>query len=446
MKTQKLFHLKKIVRSCFIPFFLFSSVNLAAATNVPGTENPDSKNYTDYKGVIVDQISGSPIEFADMTIEGTTISVISNKEGEFTLKVPENLSHAKVVISYIGYRNKLVSISSLKPKMSRIELTQIPVQLREVTVISKDAETLIRDVMDKKGENYMEEQALMMGFYRETIKKNNKYVSLSEALVEISKEPYTSPKSDVARLYKSRKKTDYTKLDTVAFKLRGGPYNSLYVDVMKNPEMFFTKDMMSNYVFTLEGATLMDSKLIYIVSFKQRPNTSEPLYYGKLYIDAQNLALKSAIFNLNLENKGLASRMFITKKPLNARIYPLEATYRIDYREKDGKWYYGYSRIELGFRVKWNKKLFDTDFYSTIEMAIIDWKQNYGDKSFSARERLKPSVVIADRVTGFKENDFWGKYNIIEPEKSIESAIEKIKINMDKQKENQFIAKDMENE
>jgi hypothetical protein len=38
------------------------------------------------------------------------------------------------------------------------------------------------------------------------------------------------------------------------------------------------------------------------------------------------------------------------RKPLNARVYPIEANYRIDYREKDGKWYYGYSRIELGIK------------------------------------------------------------------------------------------------
>jgi hypothetical protein len=33
---------------------------------------------------------------------------------------------------------------------------------------------------------------------------------------------------------------------------------------------------------------------------------------------------------------------------------------------------------------------------------------------------------MADQNTGFNDPDFWGEYNVIEPEKSIESAIRKI--------------------
>jgi len=34
---------------------------------------------------------------------------------------------------------------------------------------------------------------------------------------------------------------------------------------------------------------------------------------------------------------------------------------------------------------------------------------------------------MRDESSGFKDADFWGAYNVIEPEKSIESAIKKIK-------------------
>jgi hypothetical protein len=33
---------------------------------------------------------------------------------------------------------------------------------------------------------------------------------------------------------------------------------------------------------------------------------------------------------------------------------------------------------------------------------------------------------LEDEAIGFSDPDFWGEYNIIEPEKSIESAIKKI--------------------
>jgi hypothetical protein len=34
---------------------------------------------------------------------------------------------------------------------------------------------------------------------------------------------------------------------------------------------------------------------------------------------------------------------------------------------------------------------------------------------------------MMDKASGFSDPDFWGAYNVIEPEKSIEFAIKKIK-------------------
>ena len=43
-----------------------------------------------------------------------------------------------------------------------------------------------------------------------------------------------------------------------------------------------------------------------------------------------------------------------------------------------------------------------------------------------SRDRIKTSIILSDEAIGFADPDFWGEYNIIEPEKSIESAIRKI--------------------
>jgi len=190
--------------------------------------------------------------------------------------------------------------------------------------------------------------------------------------------------------------------------------------------------MLANYEFTFDRSTYTDNKLIYVVDFKQRPNKTEPLYYGKLYIDAQNLALKSASFSLDISDRDASAEMFIKKKPFNARVYPTEAKYRIDYLEKDGKWYYSYSRIELGLKIIWKKKLFNTNYLSTVEMAVTDWGKGAEDKSLNFTEKLKPSVIITDEASGFTDSQFWGEYNVIEPEKSIDSAIKKIQKKLEK--------------
>ena len=124
--------------------------------------------------------------------------------------------------------------------------------------------------------------------------------------------------------------------------------------------------------------------------------------------------------------------MFIIRKPVNARVYPIEAKYRMDYREKNGKWYYGYSRIELGLKVIWKKKLFNTNYFSTVEMAVTDWGENAEKKSIAFKDRITPTVIISDEASGFSDLQFWGEFNVIEPEKSIETAIKKIQKQLEK--------------
>ena len=434
MKTQTFQLVKKVlaISTVILIFMGFSKVTLAYPS-LPKSNQPDTLTYLQYKGSVIDQESRAPLAFASLSLEGTNIATISNTEGEFSLKVPKSMTEGKVTISFLGYKNKSLNLSQLKPEKTRIELEILNVALNEIRVFPKDPELLIRAVMNKRAENYFSDPTTMTAFYRETIKKRKTYISLSEAVVKIYKQPYMSQRFDAAQLYKARKSTDYNKLDTLTFKLQGGPYTTLFIDIMKNPEMIFTEDMFGNYEFHLENITKIDDRLIYVLSFKQRQHISEPLYFGKLYIDTESLAITSATFNLNVENKELTSEMFIKKKPVSAKVYPTLATYHIDYREKDGKWYYSYSRGHIYFKIEWKKRLFNTIYETTIEMAVTDWEKNI-EKTGKNVERIKPNVVMTDEISGFADHAFWGEYNVIEPEKPIESAIRKIQKKLDRAK------------
>jgi hypothetical protein len=58
-------------------------------------------------------------------------------------------------------------------------------------------------------------------------------------------------------------------------------------------------------------------------------------------------------------------------------------------------------------------------------MAVTDWKKS--DKiEPGSTQKLNSNVIMSDKVSSLSDPDFWGAYNIIEPEKSIETAIRKI--------------------
>jgi hypothetical protein len=136
-------------------------------------------------------------------------------------------------------------------------------------------------------------------------------------------------------------------------------------------------------------------------------------------------ALTEAEFGFNLSDKAAVSSIFIRKKPLGMEVTPEVATYRTQYREQNGKWYFSYSRAEVKFKVNWKKKLFNTYYTTMSEMAVTDRTDEEVIK-FTGKEKLRYSDIFSERVSAFTDPDFWGDYNVIEPDQSIESAIRRL--------------------
>ncbi|RKN81881.1 carboxypeptidase-like regulatory domain-containing protein [Ulvibacterium marinum] len=392
-------------------------------------------DFNQFKGKVLDNNNKDPLIFATLSLEGTNISTVTNTEGDFLLKVPKSVLEGQLIVSFLGYKTKSIPLNDLKANNNFIVLE---VSITELTGVNlnapKDARALVEETLAKKGENYFGDHTLMTAFYRETIKKRRRNVSLSEAVFNIHKMPYTSSRKDEVQLYKSRKSTDYNKLDTLALKLQGGPFNTLFLDIMKYPEFIFTKETLSYYSFNFHSSTRIDDRLIFIIEFQQRQNIDQPLYRGRLYIDAAQKTLRSAVYSLNVEDRQKASRLFVQKKPAGARVWPLEVAYRVDYREKNGKWFYGYSNVLMAFKINWDKRLFNSVYRMNCEMAVTDWKKSIARKPEKYKNRLRPSIILSDEAIGFSDPDFWGEHNIIEPEKSIESAIKKIQRQLRKSK------------
>ncbi|MBZ4676456.1 MAG: hypothetical protein JG782_1075 [Anaerophaga sp.] len=427
MKTLMINHRKNVIALlAFIASIITITPDARAFTSGEDEQQFDTLNYVLIRGTVEDEDNGDPLPFATVAIEGSNIATVSNSSGNFSLKVPKNMTDKNIRFSFIGYEKKYVPLSEFRRGRNTVRLKMITVPLVEVSVFPSDPNLLIKAVLNRRDENYLNQPVTMTAFYRETIKKGWSYVSLSEAVVEVYKHSYDDPREDRVRLQIGRKSTDYDKLDTLAFKLQGGPYTATMLDIMKDPYLLFDNEMIDYYNFKISNITRIEDRTIYVLSFEQKPHINIPLFYGKLYIDTENLAVTRAIFNMNTEDRDEVARMFIRKKPLGARVYPTEASYTVNYREDDnGKWYFGYSRGEVSFKVKWRRKLFNTNYHTTLEMAVTDWEYTE-EKPFRGSDRLKMNAILEDEVSGFSDPDFWGDYNVIEPEQPIETAIRKI--------------------
>ena len=394
-------------------------------------QDDNSVDFKEYKGMIVDGKTKKALEYASISVSNSNISTISNLDGVFLLKVPTSLKNEKVIVTYLGYLNKTIPLSSFGTDEMTISMEESFEKLPDVNLVEADPISVLRKVIARKKQNAYNEPIIEKAFYRESIKKRRTYASLSEAVVDVYKQQ-RGTQGDYVVLNKSRKSTDYRKIDTLVIKLQGGPYNNLSMDMIRNDNLFFTPDMFEIYKFTFDKMINIDNRNVYVIDFVQRPSIVEPFYKGKLYIDVNTFALVKTVFSLNLSNLEKAKKFFVKKKPQNADVTPLDTKYIVDYKQINGKWHYSYSRIELSFKINWDKKLFNSIYHVAIEMATTDWKDNDQNVTVKNRERMRKNVILTDQTSGFSDPEFWGELNVIEPDKSIDNAIKKIQRNYKK--------------
>lgn len=421
----------------FVLLLVFASVNLKAHSiafeGQPAYFKKDSVKYESFSGRVLDRNTMKPVVFANIQLKESNVGVVTNSDGDFIIKVPSNMVKQKLQINHLGYKNAEVELSQLNESMNIIYLESAIFPIEEVKIRKNDPEDLLRAAIRNKSVNYSNDPVMMTSFYRETIKQNKNYVAVAEAVIDIYKAPYyKTSEGDRSKIFKGRKSQDVKKMDTVIVKMQGGPYTSLLLDVVKNPGDILSEDLFELYDYKLEGLNYINDRQAYVISFKQKEHISEPLYEGKIYLDYDNLAVTGLDFHLNTQNIEKATNLLVRKKPASMKIDVLGANYLTRYRDLNGTWYLSYVRSELELKCKWDKKLFSSMFTLMSEMAVTDMDPKNVDK-LKFKEQAKYSDILAEQVSQFEDPDYWGDYNIIKPDESIEAAIDKLNRRIKKQ-------------
>ena len=380
------------------------------------------------KGRVVAEDTGGPLEYASVTINNTNISTVTNQDGFFSLRIPFSARNYKMKVQHLGYENMSIPVITLMDKENNVLRMRLgTIRLGEIQVVSGDGTELVKEALSSLTKNYESDPNMMVAFYRESIKKGSNYISLVEAVLDVYKESYRSYKVDQSRIYIGRKASDFNPKDTVFMKFQGGISGALLLDIAKHPEIVFGENV-SEYSFHIDGLVNMDDRPHYMISFSPHPFIDDILFRGRIFLDLESLAFKRMEFNMNVENRKDAPAIFIKKKPSSMRVSAESAAYVVDYTEKNGKWYFNYSRTEVQFKVRWKRSffgLFSNTYTIFSEMAITDRYENDVQK-FPRKDRIRSTDVIAEKVEHFENPDFWGDYTVIEPDKEITNAIKRL--------------------
>jgi len=389
--------------------------------------------YNTISGVIKDSKTKQKVVFATISVPGSNIGTVSNSDGEFTLKVNKSLNVTEFEISHLGYVNKKFPIAESLSKAQIFYVEPYSIVLDELVVKPIDARGVVIQAISNVADNYSLEPNLLTGFYRETIKQRRDYVSISEAIIDIYKSSYGNYfDNDRVKIFKGRKGSNVKKSDTLTVKLVGGPNISLLLDIVKNPDVILSKATIDYYKFEYLDVVNIDGKTNYVISFEPIVTLDYPLYFGKLYIAVDNKAITMAEFSLDLKDEVKAAQNFIKKKPLTLKFVPKNTSYLVTYKEQGGKYYINYVRSEVKFACDWKRKIFKTSYTVMSEMAVTE-RQTTNIEKFAAKESFKSYTVFADKVQDYFDENYWGEYNIIVPDESIQSAINKFNRRLKKQ-------------
>ena len=415
-------------------FWLFIVGYSATFTAVAQEPVEAMKTEFTVSGVVRDKENRKKLENVAVSLVGTPIGTVTNAEGVFSLKIPHMDTIPQLELSHIGYMNARFSASAPEGSNNMhatILMIPIALQLNEVVAYGNSARRIVEEALERIPKNYPSGESMTSAFYRETVQKGHRYISISEAMLDVYKTSYRQRTSDrdKVQIDKARRLLSQKQSDTLGVKVVGGPNLPLFMDVVKNAYALFDEETLDYYSFVQEPSVFIDDRLQYVISFRPRVKLDYALYVGRVFIDREHLAFTRAEFELDLSDRERAIAAILYKKPLGLRFRPLKVSFLITYRQHDGVTCLNYICNEMCFKCDWKRRLFSSSYVARSEMVAVD-REEHPERVIARRDAFKPYQVFYDIVKEYWSEDFWKDYNIIEPTESLEDAVKKLRKQM----------------
>ncbi len=316
-----------------IILFLFSTMLLHAQNSV-------------ISGIVSDANDKEALESVTVSFPGTTIGVLTDEDGIYSLNNPDNYTQIK--FTYVGYKDLILSIIPGKDTVINVKMVPIATQLGQATVSGRRNTTryrnrnnpaveLIRKVIENKEKNQPENYDYIE--YREYDKLQLSLKNLDPALSERkffrkykflldNRDSTTVPGVSLLPWYLTEKISQYyyrknpEKERTVVIGKEGVDFGSaidndgieqyltnLYtkVDIYKDDIFIFTRNLGSpiagdaplRYKFFITDTTIVNNIKVVELSFTPR-NTQDLLFEGKIWVTLDgNYAVQRVKIGLN---------------------------------------------------------------------------------------------------------------------------------------------------
>ena len=374
------------------------------------------------RGLVTDSQSGAPMEAVQVRLAGRNIATVTNADGVFVLKADTPIT--RIECTHLGYKPRQVALNGRSDVRIGLERESLPLQ--EAVLISGNARAIVEAAVLRLPDTYGPTPQMLACFYRETLRKKNRYTYVAEAVAQLYKATWDGTVShDAAALEKSRVLVSQRRRDTLSVKMQGGPTQALALDAAKNLEVLLEPRDLDDYSFEMDFPAYVNDRVQFVIRFHPARERDYALYDGTLYIDREYLSFTRIEMAMDMSDQARATRALLVRKPLSLRFFPEEASFVLNYTLEGGHSRLAYYRGTLRFFCDWRKRLFRTRYTLVNELVVTDLLPD--PVSIPRARRFRTQDILGDKAAEFMDPDFWQDYNIIEPSESLEHAIDHLR-------------------
>ncbi|MTI22123.1 hypothetical protein E1176_13920 [Fulvivirga sp. RKSG066] len=351
------------------------------------------------EAIVIDGDSKKPVSYATIIYPEQQYGFSANANGYFKIKMVNIESAKKIVISSIGYQQYESTLGKMiEDQVDTIILNPKVTILKEVLV---KAETETPKEMIEQTSKYLKDflgsdPYYLFINYRESVKKNDKYVGYTEAMgmMHVSGyQPGFNNKNEVFAydlaqwkhlrrvIYLIPSECDREKKRALGIKkLTKAKAKYLYDGPFTN---------LDDFDYTIDSLTNFNDTDVFIISFT--PLSKKHSFAGKAYIKVDDYALVSLEVTEENANKTLYDKCTISP----------ETNFKINYTKVGDRYFLKNTEMELAY--VWNNTVIKEHLALSSEEfsrnETIDL--NYDQRMVVYNEMINPSVAFND--------SFWSK-------------------------------------
>jgi len=329
---------------------------------------------------ITDSETTDPLPYANIYFKNSGIGLSTDLNGAAILQESKVLDKDSIIISYIGYEEQIIYYSKENSRAILIKLEPATNLLSAVTITyikPPSPKNIIKKALRKTSSNYSSQPVILTALYRETIKENDDYIQLNEAIVKTHYTEYPqkkldrkiwqdwyydetysfdiegslnfypllkdfNTKRDLQTIGASRISDNLSKHD-IETTLNGDPLLLYAFDKIKYQYDFLNLRLLRKYQFKHETEQVINGEECYVISFypktlnrrfridQSRKNKS-PIYIGRMYISKDTYAVLNFQYKLAVERDfGFFEKSMPLDYQVEVNYKKIESMYAIDY-------------------------------------------------------------------------------------------------------------------